>query len=192
MAVYKRPELPDGVKPVNLTPDGAAQELEPKTRVIIRNRGDQVYKDKFDGRDYTVPPGAVCEVEYEVANHFRERSVVPGSRDPITGKQEHFIAILGIDREERCQPLNAAEAAKAATAKEAIDREAMGDDQARVVPTASVRGRVVGVPRGRRVAQSAETNDGQELAVKEVLAPVVGGDAMRQIARDAAERAAAE
>jgi hypothetical protein len=192
MAVYNRPDLPEGVKPVNLVPLGATQELEPKTRVLIVNRGDAPYRDKFDGRDYIVPGATVAEVEYEVANHFRERSVVAGSRDPVTGKQDRRIAILGIDKPERCELLTPVENEKAAKAVEAIDREALGDDKAVVVPTARVRARTIGLGKRGKQQLTAETNDGQELDVNDVLAPVEGGDAMRQIARDSAERAAEE
>jgi hypothetical protein len=190
MAIYERPELPEGVKPVSLVPDGAKQELDPKTRVLIVNRGTQAYRDKFDGRDYTVPPRAVAEVEFEVADHFRNRSVVPGSRDPISGKQDRFIAILGIDRPERCAMLTADEQVKADTAVEAIDPEAVdAPGRRQVVSTQAARSRTAGGNRNRK--QSAESNDGTEqLEVNDVLAPVSGGDAMKQIARDSAEKAA--
>src|SRR5687768_152815 len=110
--IYNKPTLP-GVEIANLVPEGlAGTELTPKTRVVIINRGNQVYHDKYDGRNYVVRPG-YSEVEFEAADHFRARSVVPGTRDPITGKQQHFIAILGIDPDHRCEPLDAAEQVKA-------------------------------------------------------------------------------
>src|SRR5262245_18505631 len=98
---YEKPELPQGTKINNLvSADLHAQELTPKTRVVIINRGRTDYRDKYDAHDYVVPP-VLGEVEYEVANHFRERSVVPGSRDPVTGHQDVFIAILGLDPVEK-------------------------------------------------------------------------------------------
>lgn len=188
MAIYERPDLPEGVKPVSLVPAGAKPQLEPKTRVLIVNRGDKPYRDMFDGRKYIVPPG-VAEVEYEVADHFRSRSVVPGSRDAVTGKQDHYIAILGIDKPERCEPLSKPENDKAAASPEALDPETIdAPGKRQVISTQAARARTAGGSRARK--QSAETNDGQALDINEVLAPVEGGDAMRQIARDAAEREA--
>lgn len=185
---YARPTLPPDVTPVNLAPDGmGGTELTPQTRVLIVNRGTHPYVDKFDGRNYTVPPETVSEVAYEVAAHFRERSIIPGSRDPVSGKQEHYIAILGIDPPEKCNYLSAVEQQKADEAAEAIDRSQMdgADGDVRVVNTNAARARMVG--RGRQVMQSTETNDGTASAPDALKAPK-GGDAMKQIARDAAAK----
>lgn len=190
MAIYQRPSLPKDATVNDLAPVGKSGiELTPKTRVLIINRGSHDYVDMYDARKYRVPPG-VSEVEYEVAEHFRLRSVIPGSRDPVLGKQEHFIAILGIDPEHRCAPLDAVEQSKADAAPEAIDRTSMdgADAEVKVVATSAARSRVAG--GNRRVQQKTETNDGKALA-PEALEPTRGGDAMRQIARDAADAEAA-
>src|SRR5262245_32700215 len=125
---YTKPELPSGTKVQSVVPiDLHAQELTPKTRVTCLNRGADVYRDKCDGRDYVVPPG-VFEVEYEVAEHFRLRSVVPGSRDPVTGAQQTFIVIFGIDPPEVCVPFSDVENEQAAQSVEAIDRRIIEDE----------------------------------------------------------------
>jgi len=186
--IYQKPDMA-GHKVSNLVPEGlGGTELTPKTRVVIINRSAKPYIDKYDGRDYIVQPG-YSEVEFEAAEHFRLRSVIPGSRDPITGKQDHFIAILGIDPDHRCVPLDAAEQAKAEAAPEAIDRSSMdgADRDVKVVSTQAARSRTAG--GNRRIRQSAESNDGKALA-PDALAPPEGGDAMRTIARDAAAKGA--
>lgn len=187
--LYQRPTAPDGAKILNLVPDSlGGEELTPETRVLCINRGATPYRDKYDGRDYTCPPG-LFEVEYKAADHFRGRSVIPGTRDPITGKQEHYIAILGIDRADRCEPLTKAEDDKAAAAPEAIDRTAMDGPakHVQVISTMAARARTAG--GNRRIKQSTESNDGTEEA-PDAMKPVEGGDAMKQIARDAAAKAA--
>lgn len=187
--LYQRPTAPAGAKVVNLVPDSAGgEELTPKTRVLCVNRSNVPYQDKCDGRDYTCPPG-LFEVEYEVANHFRERSVIPGTRDPITGKQEHYIAIVGIDRADRCEPLSRAEDDAAKSAPEAIDRQSMdgADRDVKVISTQAARSRTAG--GNRRTRQSVESNDGTAVDA-DAMKPTEGGDAMRQIAADAAGKAA--
>jgi hypothetical protein len=187
MQLYNKPTLPVGTEVVNLVPEGlGGTELTPKTRVVIINRSAHPYHDKHDGRDYIVLPG-LSEVEYEAADHFRSRSVVPGTRDPITGKQEHFIAILGIDPEERCVPLTEGEQLQADEAPEAIDRTSMSgaDRDVKVVSTQAARSRTAGGGT-RRVRQSVEGNDGSA-APAGATAPIVGGDAARTIQRETAE-----
>lgn len=180
MPLYRRPET--AVKPVNLIPEGlGGEELSPKTRVVCINRGDVPYLDKCDGRDYVCQPG-LFEVEYEVADHFRTRSVVPGSRDPVTGKQEHYIAIIGMDPEDRCQPLSGAELAAANAAPEALDRSGMSpmDKDVRVVSTQAARARTAG---GNRRLQ-------HEVSDPDAVKPSEGGEAIQAIQRDKAGAAA--
>lgn len=172
MQTYSKPDLPTGTKVRNLvSADLHAQELTPKTRVVIINRGRLPYRDKYDAHDYEVPPG-LGEVEYEVANHFRERSVVPGSRDPVTGAQDVFIAILGLDPEERCVPFNDEECARYGHIVEAIDRsnmESAADRDVTVIKTSAARARTAG-NSGRRRADVTVTDP-------DVLVPPVDGDA---------------
>lgn len=190
---YKKPELPQGAKVSSVVPTELnAQELTPKTRVTCVNRGSEPYVDKCDGRDYIVPPG-LFEVEYEVAEHFRLRSVVPGSRDPLSGAQENFIAILGIDPPEKCVPFSEMEQARADQAVEALDRGAIEDDQggarAVVVQTSRARARTAG-QGGRRGGVSVEQNetssgawvplpDQPDQPLPEAVRPPRGGDAAR-------------
>jgi endonuclease YncB( thermonuclease family) len=181
MPVYRRPETP--TKPANLVPEGlGGEELTPSTRVVCINRGDTDYLDKCDGRDYVCAPG-LFEVEYQVADHFRTRSVIPGSRDPISGKQEHYIAILGIDPPEQCQPLSGGELDAAKAAPEALDRSGMSgpDKDVKVVPTQAARARTAG---GARRPQ-------HEVSAPDAVEKPVGGEAMQTIQQDKAGAAAA-
>ncbi len=184
MAIYSRPELPIGTKVQSLVAEGLhGQQLTPKTRVLVVNRGTADYCEKFDGRNYVVPGGKVSEVEYEVADYLRDRSVIPGSRDPMTGKSEHFIAILGIDPAERCELLDKDEQHKADTTVEAIDRSLMdgADRDVKVVSTQAARARTVGGTR--RIAQRVEGNDGSP-APEDAMTPPVMGEARRGMAQD--------
>jgi hypothetical protein len=171
---YVKPVVPNDL--VTLTSvDLKATELTPKTAVICINRGREVYRDKCDGRDYEVPPGHF-EVAYEVAAHFRERSVVPGSRNPITGRQTNFIAILGMDKPEDCVPFDDDASERQSEAPEALDRSdmALSDRQVTVVPTRVARARTAGRGRGREA--SLEQNDSTEPA-PDAAEPPIGGDA---------------
>lgn len=168
--IYEKPVLPAGSKVNNLvSADLKAQELTPKTRVVLLNRGRLPYVDKYDGRDYTVPPG-YGEVEYEVANHFRERSVVPGSRDPVNGYQDVFIVIPGQDAPEKCVPFTDEECERYGHAVEALDRsnmESAADRDVTTIKTSASRARTVG---GRRRTEIQVTDES-------VLQPPVDGDA---------------
>lgn len=174
---YNRPTLPEGVQPLSLaSSDLKATELTPKTTVLCINRGDQDYVDKFDGKDYVVPPG-YFEVAYEVAAHFRERSVVPGSRNPVTGHQENYIAILGIDPPADCVPFSESEAAAQAAAPEGLDRSDMDpvDRDVKVVTTSSARARTAG--KGSRTRDITTEQNASRAAAPDALEPPVGGDA---------------
>src|SRR5262245_13119947 len=175
---YKKPELPAGTTVTSVVPtDLRAQELTPKTRVVCINRGSAPYVDKCDGKDYVVPPG-LFEVEYEVADLFRQRSVVQGSRDPVSGAQDTYIAILGLDPPERCVPFSEAEQAQQAQAVEAIDRGVVEEEQGGrgvVVATQRARARTAG---GRRLQHSVEQN-ATTAEAPGAVEPAVGGDAAR-------------
>jgi len=178
---YKKPELPSGTKVANVVPsDLQAQELGPKTRVVCINRGSGAYVDKCDGRDYVVPPG-LFEVEYEVADHFRLRSVVAGSRDPVTGAQETYIAIIGVDPPERCEPFPPEVQEKYEQSVEALDRGLIEQEQGgkgMVVSTARLRSRTAGGTRRRDI--SVEQNDNMSEATD---ATIEVGDRGKRILR---------
>ena len=178
---YTKPELPEGTPVNNVVPtDLKAQELGPKTRVLCINRGSEPYVDKCDARDYVVPPG-YFEVEYEVAEHFRLRSVVPGSRDPVTGAQDTYISIIGIDPPERCVPFSDADQEAFSHAVEAIDRTVVEQEQGgkgTVVPTSRARARTAGQAGSRRRDISVQENDSTREA-QGAMSPPVDGDAVR-------------
>jgi hypothetical protein len=177
---YQKPDLPAHATVNAVVPkDLKAPELGPKTMVTCINRGSDPYLDKCDGRDYVVPPG-LFEVEYEVADHFRLRSVVPGSRDPVSGAQDTFIAILGLDPPEKCVPFNQADQQHYKTSVEAIDRDVIEQEQggkAVVVATSRARARSVGQGH-RRPETQVQQNESQE-AAPDAASPAVGGDAAR-------------
>lgn len=79
-----------------LVPQGSGQiALTPDREVLCVHRGDTPYEDMFDGRPYKIAPG-FFRTQYGAAVHFKERAVVPGTRNPETRYQASFIAIIGV------------------------------------------------------------------------------------------------
>jgi hypothetical protein len=97
------------------------------------------YKDTYDGFHYIIAPG-YFSAPYGAALHFQRRAVVPGSRNPETGFQASFIAIIGVvelvpgggfrvlkpvDDQVDWTPFTDEECAQYEVAFEALDRAAM-------------------------------------------------------------------
>jgi hypothetical protein len=120
--------------PVNLVPDaGAGNELKPESIVEIYSRAPHVLHDTHDGRHYSIPPGASL-IEYAAAAHFRERSLVPGTRNPETGKQQRYILIPELrDPIGLCFPFDLAQYTEQQARPEAIDRASLTSKAARSV-----------------------------------------------------------
>lgn len=79
-----------------LVPQGSGEiALTPDREVLCVHRGDEPYEDMFDGRPYKIAPG-FFKTQYGAARHFKERAVVPGTRNPETRYQASFIAIIGV------------------------------------------------------------------------------------------------
>lgn len=79
-----------------LVPQGSgAIALTPEQEVLCVHRGDEPYEDMFDGRPYAIKPG-FFRTQYGAARHFKDRAVVPGTRNPETRYQASFIAIIGV------------------------------------------------------------------------------------------------
>lgn len=133
---FEPPKL--GAAP-RLSPVAATKKLEPESIVTLVFRGGPPVVDKFDGRDYIVPPlppdvplwawqemthdAAAFQVEYQVAAHLQTRAIVPGSRNPHTGKTASQLGIVEVDRPDRVEPFTPEELKKFGLA-EALDREA--------------------------------------------------------------------
>jgi hypothetical protein len=78
---------------INLSPRRRDDRLHPERRKGVVYDGD--YADTYDGHHYIIPPG-YFEVELGAALHFKDRAVVPGSRNPETNYQASFIAVVGV------------------------------------------------------------------------------------------------
>jgi hypothetical protein len=131
----------------NRTEDGrlvvkSPRRGEPRLHVV-RERGvayEGDYQDTYDSRHYVIAPG-YFEVELGAATHFKDRAVVPGSRNPETNFQASFIAIIGvvqptadgfkvrkpIDQREDWEPFTDEECKQYEVAFEALDRANMDD-----------------------------------------------------------------
>lgn len=123
-----------------LVPQGSGQiALTPDREVLCVHRGDEPYEDMFDGRPYKIAPG-FFRTQYGAAVHFKERAVVPGTRNPETRYQASFIAIIGVvelrpdstftvlkavDDPAEWTPFTAEERGEYKDAVEALDRDGM-------------------------------------------------------------------
>jgi hypothetical protein len=131
--------------------------VERARRKGIAYEGD--YTDTFDSRHYIIAPG-YFEVELAAAVHFKDRAVVPGSRNPETNFQASFIAIIGvvaptgdgykvikaIDPKEDWDPFSDDDCAIYEIAFEALDRAGMDDPIDRSVVVASASSVMAGRP----------------------------------------------
>lgn len=141
----------------DLKPESSGEvKLTPETKVLCINRGRDVVKDTFDSRHYTIEPGYFT-CDYGAALHFKNRAVVPGSRNPETHFQASFIAVIGVvvptadgfkvvlpvDHHEQWDPFTDDECREYGHAIEALDRDGMLDaieDQVEIVPTPGTGG----------------------------------------------------
>lgn len=150
-----------------LSPDqvGEVQELKPQssgalvitpdTIVLCVNRGREVLEDTFNSRHYQIQPG-YFSVQLGAAQHFKDRAVVPGSRNPETRWQASFISIIGvaiptkdglkvvhvIDEPAQWEPFTDEECREYGHAIEALDRASMADPidpDVRLAPTRGQR-----------------------------------------------------
>lgn len=169
-------------------------------------------KDTYDGRHYVIAPG-YFSAEYGAALHFQRRAVVPGSRNPESGFQASFIAIIGlvepthdggfrvvrpVDPQEDWPPFTDGECQDYSVAGDALNRAEMVNPIERDVKTISVAERLTGMPQapeGRlsRGGGGARNRRGPQIEASDpnALAPVAAADnaSLRQIAADSAERA---
>jgi hypothetical protein len=173
---------------------------------------DGDYTDTFDSRHYIVAPG-YFEVELAAATHFKDRAVVPGSRNPETNFQASFIAIIGvvaptgtgfrvikpIDPPEDWEPFTDEECASYEIAFEALDRDGMANPIDRDVQLASTSSVIAGRPDGgkpSRVKSSGKSGGGRtqrgasiEVTNAEILKPIPPSEnsTVRQIQADTAK-----
>jgi hypothetical protein len=193
----------------NRTEDGllvvrAARRGEPRVheerRPSVAYEGD--YTDTFDSRHYIIGPG-YFEVELAAAVHFKDRAVVPGSRNPETNFQASFIAIIGVvastgvgykvvkavDHPDDWAPFTDEECAAYEIAFEALDREHMSNPIERDVTVVGTSGAIAGKPsrvKGGSGPVSGRRRTGIEVTDDSILQPIPAdqNDTVRQIAQD--------
>lgn len=134
-------------------------QLSPESEVLCINRGTQPLEDMWDSIPFKIPPG-YFKTTYAAARHFRDRAVVPGSRNPETHQQTSFIAIIGIvdyvqggfkvvkpvDDPSEWESFSAAERAEYEDEPEALDRAGMVNPIDRDVTIVSTSSAVAGRP----------------------------------------------
>lgn len=135
---YQMPELGADVKTLTRE-NNRGETLGPTTEVLCIHRGRHVLVDKFDGIDYRIEPGRFITT-YGAAKHFQDRAVIPGTRNPEMGNQQSYIGIIGVDSEADCLPLTDDEVERFGAAREAIDRSALVDNEAREVNYQTTKG----------------------------------------------------
>jgi hypothetical protein len=123
---YRLPEAPAGADIPNLQPDDLPKDLLlPATIVRGLNRGRVPLLCQHDGRHYYLPPG-LFNCSYSAAQHFQQRLIVPGTRDPeVSTRTLSWIAIVGIDKPEDCQPFTAEQLKRFGEKTEGLAREDM-------------------------------------------------------------------
>lgn len=115
-----------------------SKKLSPTSTVTLVFRGGPPVIDKFDGRDFIVPPlppgvplhewraqhqpASRWQVEYQVAAHLQKRAIVPGSRNPHTGRILSQLGIEEIDRPDRLEPFSVEQLKQFGLAREGLDR----------------------------------------------------------------------
>lgn len=196
---FEPPKL--GAAPL-LSPVTAAKKLEPTSIVTLIFRGGPPIVDKFDGRDYIVPPlpadvplwewqeatheASAWQVEFQVAAHLQTRAVVPGSRNPHTGKTESQLGIIEVDRPDRCEPFTAEELKKFGLA-EAIDRSAAELPSMRNVQVISTTQAVAAaMAAGQNIDERLDEEPGAE-----ITAPPAHHEGLAELRRDQADFEAA-
>lgn len=141
---------------IDLQPESSGVvKLTPESIVLVVNRGREWLTDTYDSKHYRIPPGFFT-IAYGAAQHFKNRGVVPGSRNPETNFQASFFAIIGvvaprpdggytvlkpIDHVEEWDPFTDEECRLYEHATETLDRAAMVDpyesaEDVKLVPVA--------------------------------------------------------
>lgn len=196
---FEPPKL--GAAPL-LSAVAAPRKLEPTSIVTLVFRGGPPVVDKFDARDYIVPPlpegvalwewqemthePSAWQVEYQVAVHLQTRAVVPGSRNPHTGKTASQLGIVEVDRPDRVEPFTPEELQKFGLA-EAIDREAAELPSMRKVQVIDTRDAVAAsLAAGQNIDEVLDEKPGAD-----VTAPPTHHEGLEQLQRDQAEFEAA-
>lgn len=128
-------------------------KIGPETEVLCVHRGRETLEDMFDSRNYTINPGHFF-APYGAAKHFKDRAVVPGSRNPESRSQVSFITIIGkvtmtesglrvdkqVDEPVDWDPFTDEECQQYGMAFEALDRSAMVDPIEKAVTVLGVEG----------------------------------------------------
>lgn len=172
-------ELPDGVEVASLLIERMNEtSLKPDSPVIVLNRGRKVMEMTFDGNHIPIPVG-YFETEYGAALHFKERAVVPGTRNLEVGGFVSWFAIIGssdgrvaVDPPEMCQPFTDEELQAFGESIEAIDRKAMSGPDRNVVRVGTQAARAMSRSQGAAMRVAIDTTGQVSDAAAEAAAHV--------------------
>lgn len=179
-----------------IRPMADSKALKPETPVIVLHRGGPPVKDKFDGQDWLIPGPGYWTLRYDAAMHLKARAVVPGSRNPATGRQESQLAIVQtswgdpIDPPARCVPFTDAQVKHWWSHIEAIDRTSMASPIARSVTAINYEdAQRTLLSQGVNVEGVVETEAAQGAAIATPVPPEAN-EALREMRQTFAEAAA--
>jgi len=138
------------------------QELKPDTLVTCLNRGPRRLVDMFDAEEYVIEPYMLFEVTFACAKHFQNRLIVPGTRNPNPADTElpqsvSWIAILGVDPPQACEPFDPALLERFGEKVEGLNRDALpsADRDVQIASTADLRRLLPGAGAASSVAALA-------------------------------------
>lgn len=173
----------------SLAPEQLSDALTPDTEVVILFRGGPPIVDKWDFKDYVIPPlprdashaptvsledwqsrrhpASYWKLKYAVALHLRERNIVPATRNPHTGHAISQLAIVHtpngkmLDPADRHAPFTD-EQMKHFDFPEGLDRTMYEDDRRNVTLMSTEEALAQAMARGRDVNATLEAEPDED------------------------------
>lgn len=158
-----------------------SSQIQPTDRVFCINRGRKPLTDQFDGRHVVLPSGWF-QIEFDAAQHFHRRLIVPGTRNLEVDGYQSWVGIRGtvdgriaFHTEEDCTPFTDEELEAFGEKVEAIDRSAMSNpadrDVTAIRTSRAVASTMRSTSRGGRtgIDVSAQANEDAAEAAEHVL-----------------------
>lgn len=149
-------DLPDGVEVSSLLIERLNEtSLKPDSPVYCVNRGRKPLELTFNGNHVVVPVGLFL-TEYRAAQHFKDRAVVPGTRNLEVGGHVSWISIIGsedrrltVDPPDTWEPFTDEELQRFGESIEAIDRGALSGIDRFVTPIRTQTARAMSRSQGQ-------------------------------------------
>lgn len=169
-AGFSVPDAARGATDLTAPTLNKATAIQPNERVLCINRGRQTLIDTFDGRHIPLPVG-YFEIEFDAAQHFQRRLIVPGTRNLAENAFVSYIGILGTtdgrirrDTDEYCTPFTDEQLQTFGERVEGLDRSGLDEvtpQRVSAIIASTMRSTGPGGRRGVQVfaGESAEAQD---------------------------------